>query len=366
LVIAFYISGHGFGHASRQIEIMNALAARRPDLQILLRTAVPRWLPERTLTARHVLVDRPCDTGIVQIDSLRLDAKATIDAAREFYDGLEARSREEAALLRDRGVRLVVADAPPLACSAAVEAGLDAIVISNFTWDWIYEEYREWLPAAPRLISTIEHAYGQAIAGWRLPMHGGFASFANLVDLPFVARHARHGRDETRAAFGLPLDRPLVLSSFGGYGVDGLDLNRLDCLDTWAVAVTGRPGAVLPRGVHLVEDGQIYTRGFRYEDLVNAADVVLTKPGYGIVSECLANRTAMVYTSRGRFAEYPVLVSAMQEILRSAYLPHEDLFAGRWRAALDAAHSAPAPPRNPPTNGAEVVASMIESLVPGP
>jgi hypothetical protein len=161
--VAFYISGHGFGHASRQIEIINALAARRPGLNVLLRTAVPRWLPERTLTARHVLVDRPCDTGIVQIDSLRLDAKATIDAAREFYDQLDAHSRQEAALLRDHGVRLVIADAPPLACSAAVVAGIDAVVISNFTWDWIYEEYREWLSTAPDLIPTICGANAQGI-----------------------------------------------------------------------------------------------------------------------------------------------------------------------------------------------------------
>ena len=39
VTIAFYISGHGFGHASRQIEIINALAVRRSDLRILIRTA---------------------------------------------------------------------------------------------------------------------------------------------------------------------------------------------------------------------------------------------------------------------------------------------------------------------------------------
>ena len=30
----------------------------------------------------------------------------------------------------------------------------------------------------------------------------------------------------------------------------------------------------------------------------------MTKPGYGIISECVANGTAILYTSRGRFAEY--------------------------------------------------------------
>ena len=65
----------------------------------------------------------------------------------------------------------------------------------------------------------------------------------------------------------------------------------------------------LPPGIHVIDDDWIYERGFRYEDLVRASDVVMTKPGYGIVSECLANGAAILYTARGRFAEYPVMVA---------------------------------------------------------
>ena len=357
--LAVYISGHGFGHASRQIEILNAVAARVPDLHVLLRTAVPRWLVERTLRAPFSLVDIPCDTGVVQIDSLRLDAQATIDEARVFYDRLDERIPAELSLLRDHGVQLVLADAPPLACAAAAAAGIDSIVVSNFTWDWIYEEFREYLPRAPDLIPQIQRAYANADAGWRLPMHGGFASFETVIDTPFVARHARHTRAETRARFDLPESRPVVLSSFGRYGVADLDLHQLDCLDTWTVLITEKPDAVLPAGVRLIANDDVYARGFRYEDLVLACDVVLTKPGYGIVSECLGHGTAMVYTSRGRFAEYPVLVSAMERYLRCAYLSHEDLFAGRGRSALEAARSSPLPSDRPATDGADVIARMI-------
>ena len=76
-------------------------------------------------------------------------------------------------------------------------------------------------------------------------------------------------------------------------------------------------------------------------------DVVATKPGYGIIAECIANGTALVYTSRGRFAEYDVLVREMPRYLRCAYLDNEALLAGRWQAALDAALNAPAPPETP-------------------
>jgi L-arabinokinase len=319
-------------------------------------------LLERTINSPFQLVDDPCDTGVVQIDSLHLDAQKTIDCARDFYATYDARVAREASRLRDRGVSLVIADAPPLACAAAHATGIPSVVISNFTWDWIYEEYREELAAAPHLVPLIAESYARADAAWRLPVHGGFASFRTIVDVPFVARHAAHAREETRAVFGLPADRPIALISFGGYGVADLDLQRLDCLDRWSILLTGTaPAGDLPAGVHVIDDTWIYERGFRYEDLVHAVDVVMTKPGYGIVSECLANDTAIVYTPRGRFAEYPVMVAEMPRFLRCAEISHEDLFAGRWLAALDRAIDAAAPPTRPSTNGADVIADMISA-----
>jgi hypothetical protein len=255
----------------------------------------------------------------------------------------------------------VFSDAPPRGRAAAAAAGIPSVVVSNFTWDWIYEEYREHLPEAPGLIATVRKAYRHARAAWRLPMHGGFETFDTIVDVPFVARHARHDRAQTRRSLRLPaMTRRLALSSFGGYGVGDLDLHSLDCFDTWDVVVTGNtPPASLPRGVHFINETTIYDRGLRYEDLVHAADVVVTKPGYGIISECIANRTAMVYTSRGRFPEYEVLVREMPRYLRGAYIEQDCLRSGRWRAALDAAADAPAPPEHPDTDGARIVAEMI-------
>jgi L-arabinokinase len=354
--VAFYISGHGFGHASRQVEIINAFARRRPDVAIILRTAVTRSLLDRTLTARFVLDDRPVDTGVVQIDSLQLDEAATIARARDFYATIDARAAAEADLLRAHGVRFVVADAPPLGCAAAARAGVPSVVVSNFTWDWIYAEYREHLEAAPELIPAIQAAYRLADEVWRLPMHGGFPPPQNgatarqaVFDVPFVARHATHAPAETRARLGLPADRKLVLPSFGAYGVRGIpvDQDALDLDSSWHVVQSS--------------DAEIQAAGLRYQDVVRAADVVVTKPGYGIIAECIANDTALAYTSRGRFAEYAVLVGEMPRYLRCAYLDNEALLSGRWRQALDAAVSAPPPPERPPTNGAEVIADMIAS-----
>jgi L-arabinokinase len=369
-MIAVYISGHGFGHASRQIEIINAAARVVPGLRVLIRSTVPRWLFDRTIAPPFTVDAQPCDTGAVQIDSLRLDARGTIEQARDFYEGFDARVEREADRLRHEGVVLAIVDAPPLACAAAARAGIPSVVVANFTWDWIYREYRDELALAPGLLPTIERAYRTAAAAWRLPMHGGFETFDNewraggqraLVDVPLVARHACVSREDVRRQLGLPADRKIALSSFGGYGVRDLDLSALDCLDDWDVVVTGETASDAPAGVHCFGNSYVYDIGLRYQDLVAASDVVVSKPGYGIVSECIANGTPLVFTPRGRFAEYPVLVEHVERWLPHAFLPSDQLLAGRWRAALTAAHACPRPPA-PPTNGAAVIAGMIGAL----
>ena len=204
--LAFFISGHGFGHASRQIEIINALAPMiRDRYDIVVRTAAAPWLFDRTLRTAVTFLPGACDTGVVQIDSLRLDEAATIAAAREFYAPVDQRIQSEAALLRERRVALVISDAPPLACAAAAAAGVPSIVISNFTWDWIYEGYeRSFEREAPNVLPFIREAYAEASAGWRLPLGGGFQTFDAVVNLPLVARHATRSRPDVIAALGLP------------------------------------------------------------------------------------------------------------------------------------------------------------------
>lgn len=362
--VAFYISGHGFGHASRQIEVINALAARDRAPAIVVRTSAARWLFDRTVRAPFRYLEGPCDTGVVQVDSLELDERRTIREADAFHRRLPELAEQEAAILRREDVRLVIADAPPLACAAAALANVPAVVLANFTWDWIYEGYPEPLAAAPRLVPDIQAAYAAASAGWRLPMPGGFETVREVTDLPFIARHARHEPVAVRRTLALPSDRRLALTSFGGYGVRGLDLDRLDCLGRYGVVITGtrNPGS-LPAGVHFVSEPRLYAAGLRYEDLVAAVDIVVTKPGFGIIAECVANDTAMLYTSRGRFREYDVMVAEMPRFLRCGYIDHDALFAGRWGDALDRVMARPPAPEQAATNGAEIAAEMIAERV---
>jgi hypothetical protein len=350
--IVFYISGHGFGHAARAIELIRTLMTRCPDGRVVVRTAAPPQLfaPIAAVYGPMIVVQAiEADTGVVQVDSLRLDEADTVRQAARFYATFDRRIAWEAAVLQRARADLVIGDVPPLAFAAARRAGLPSVAVGNFTWDWIYSLYPAFDRLAPGVIPEIQRAYAMATRALRLPLHGGFEPMAAVTrDIPFIARRSSRDPAATRRALGLAGDRLVVLPSFGAYGAD-LPIERLRQSDRFTII---EPVADLPGGL-------------LYQDLVAAADVVVSKPGYGIVSECVANDTALLYTSRGRFIEYDVFVAGMPEVLRCRYISQDDLLAGRWADAIEALVAQPAPPQHPRIDGANVAAEEILDLVIG-
>lgn len=366
--LVYYISGHGFGHASRSIEVVNALLALAPDLPIQIRTAAPRWLFDLTVRGPFGFDALSTDPGVVQHDSLSLDAGETIRRADAYVRELPLLAAREAAYLRDVDAAFVMADIPPLALDAAHRAGVPAMALGNFTWDWIFRDYAGGAAAA----DALGEVYRRGQRAFRLPLCGGFETIPEVIDLPFIARQARHAPADTRARLGLPEGR-LALVSFGGYGVSGINLDVLSRTEGWSLLVSAsvpfgpdrRPLAeVATRGaLHPLDEPAMYAMGLRYEDVVASVDVVVTKPGYGIISECVANDTALLYTDRGHFIEYDVLVREMPRYLPCAYLPQAELLTGHWQAALDQLVQVPRPAARPPIDGAAIAARwLLEQL----
>ena len=366
--IVFYISGHGLGHAARSIEVINAILAKRPETRVGVRTSAPRWLFDLSVKGKVQFSTLECDTGVVQVDALTLDEADSIRRAAAFHSDLVTRAASETRVLRELGAGLIVGDLPPLAFAVGASAGIASIGLGNFTWDWIYADYPR-VRLAPSLLPAIRGAYAKASMALRLPMSGGFESFSNVKDIPFIARHAAKTRDEVIKILKLPAEKPFILSSFGGYGLQSLDTEQLTKFKKYTVLQTvnvpmsrARSAATLTdkKGslVTINEEG-MYDVGIRYEDLVGASEAVVTKPGYGIISEAIANDAALLYTSRGHFPEYDVLVEEMPKYLRNAFINPDDLFAGKWESHVDKLLAQAKIKKKPETNGADVAAEIL-------
>jgi predicted glycosyltransferase len=102
-----------------------------------------------------------------------------------------------------------------------------------------------------------------------------------------------------------------------------------------------------------------------YENLVRAVDVVVTKPGYGIVADLISHQVRTLYTERGEFAEYPHLVQALDDCATAEFIPQDQLLSGNLAPYLS--RLLDRKPNWPAVrlDGAEVAARKIVELMDG-
>ena len=350
LTVALAVSGHGFGHAVRSAEVARALIAR--GARVVVRTEAPRWLfPEDVEWLPSP--GWPLDIGVVQHDGLDFDIDATRDRWRAFAGEFDSRASTEGNLLREADVNIVVGDIPPLGFAAASHAGLPSFAVSNFTWDWIYALW----PDFEDIVARVRSGYGHADALLRLPLHAtdaeAFVAFEHVRDVPLIGRHATRSRDAIRCDLGLAADRRVVLISFGGFNAAGLDVSQLGRWSDYTFVLIQHKGSLPANVLNLNESPADYV------SLLAACDVVVTKPGYGIVADCLANRVAVLFTDRGPFREYEVLARDLTRLGRARYVPRQTVLSGALGPDLDALLESDLRWTDLPMNGADVVADHV-------
>ena len=200
--------GHGFGHASRSIEVINAILANAPGN--------PHRRADRPLRAGSSTSRSRArwPTAARARHGRRAGGRAIARRGRQhpprlaFHSDLVTRAASETRSLRELGAGLIVGDIPPLAFAVSASSGIPSIGLGNFTWDWIYADYPR-VRLAPSLLPAIRGAYAKASMALRLPMSRGFDTFSNIKDIPFIARHATRTRAEVCKLLKIPTDKPI-------------------------------------------------------------------------------------------------------------------------------------------------------------
>jgi len=345
--------------------VIAELRARAPSLAIHVRSNAPHWIfRERDARAACSGGELELDPGMLQPNGLDLDLPATLAAHERFCADWERHVAREAAFLRELGVGLVVSDIAPLAFAAAARAGLPAIGVANFSWDWILDAYCAREPAWRPIVARYAEAYATAELLLRLPLCGEFPAFPRVRDVPLLVHRSRRSREACRRAIGLdPRERRrVVLVSFGGFGHAALRAAAADDLHGYLFVSIGAPPAELGAAWQLLPR----PAPVPHEDLVQACDAVLGKPGYGTVAEVMAHGARFLHLPREDFREIPVLQSALRRFGGSRELPRADFESGRWRGPLDALFAEPAPrPCEPADGAAHTALALLEALQRG-
>ncbi len=357
-LIAYYISSHGYGHGVRSCSIIRAMNEMYPDITVHVVSELPvPFLSNQIGSHKNRIRARSFDVGMVQLDSIRVDVDATLQKAEKLYSRRSQLAETEADLLREAGVDLIVADIPGLPLEAATLAGVPGIAVGNFGWDWIYSDFVPRNPRWQPIVDMFREQYAKADLLLRLPFCEEMSAFRRIEDIPLVASPGHPRRQEIAALTDCDPAKKWILLSFTTLEWSREALARVERIREYEF-LTVLPLKWETQNVHALSREQI-----TFSDVIASADAVISKPGFGILSDCAVNRKPLIYADRSDFLEYPVLEAAIRKYLKHVHIPATRLYEGDLLESLEVIWSSPEPTSKLQWGGDRVAARRIAGFL---
>ncbi|NJK72416.1 MAG: glycosyl transferase [Synechococcaceae cyanobacterium SM2_3_60] len=355
------ITSHGFGHITRTATILNRWQQLNPEILPIFVTTAPHWLLAQYMQGPFLQRPLRLDVGVVQADSVQMDLAATKAQVQALQADAARLVRAEADFCRLNRVRLIYADIPPLATAIAKAAAVPCVMVSNFGWDLIYRAF-----AAPNQNPAFYDPEFAALADWcaelyagcdlllQVPLNEPMPAFPHRQQVGLIASEPRHDPEWVRAQLGLARDRPTLLLTFGGMGLNAVPYTALDQFPDWQFLTFRDDIPDLPN-LYPISGSQ-----WRPIDVMPLCDHVVTKPGYSTIAEALRLGVPVRCLDREGFAESPYLVEGLRRYSQHQIVPPVALESWDW---LEATLTEPSEPAGLDREGNATVVAALEAQV---
>jgi len=272
LKIVYYVTDHGLGHATRTVAIIRELKKRCVD--VVIRSNDPFHFFKKSLPDVKIIYGSTDFIPVMQKNnSMRFADVKTKKKLLKWITNLPLTLTIESQLLKKIQPDLIITDTAFMPILAAKQNQIKCFLISNFVWN-------EALNLPQYLKSYLYSSYDQSDLILKLPF-GTDMDFKNKHDVGLVARYPTISKTQIRKMLGIKKQEKLVLISLSGILKTSIkfpeNIHVLDISD-YSVIKNSK--------IDVFVDGQ---------NLVNAADLVICKCGFGFITECLTSGTKFCY-----------------------------------------------------------------------
>lgn len=305
--VTYYISDYGYGHATRNVAIIRALLRKRNDLEIVIcHSYALEFLKQSFIGESRVFFrNLRTDVGyILKERSIEPNVKRLEAALSNHYKYKEPFIEREKLFYQEKGINAIITDISPLPIEAAFDAKIPSIGISNFTWHTAYQGLIQQSLLQLLQASYEKLSYFFAVACgkeryWGRVGNKNFGFYAREIDLnkvKAIREKVNPDHNKTLVFFGLGMKMNISINELTLW-------NSLNC----EFIVSSNVDIDLPNVTKIPE------KEIESQNYIAAADIVITKAGWGTVSEAIAGKTPLLIIDRKGMQEDQNTIDYLQE-----------------------------------------------------
>ena len=328
--ICFYISDYGYGHASRDIAIIRRFLSEDDDVRIHIKTDKAFHFVKQSLLQKNVeVIQQKNDIGVVfKENSVIVDRVKTEKMLKEWLNSWDDYIQNEKRFCENHNIDLILSDIVPQPFIVADELDIPGIAISNFTWHYIFYNLFGDTPATER----IKEAYQCADMALVLPFNEDmdFLKFRKKKEISLVSREITVDREEMRRRHGVRDDELLIYLGVG-ISFDPAYMRGMKKIDVSNVKFLVSSNAELPfENVIKIPNNETETQNY-----IGMCDLVVSKTGYGTVSEAVRARIPMFLLKREGFKEDELIGNKVEEMSIGKFISEKSFLDGDWVSDLN-------------------------------
>lgn len=350
----FFITSHGFGHASRACAIIDKLAVSNSN-KFFLFTETPKWFFENSLQTPFTYFAFQTDVGLVQTNPFNEDLDQTLHELKKYYPFGSNLISFITKLIVENKIDIVVCDISALGIYIADKLHIPSVLIENFTWDWIYEFYTKTKPQLKKYISYLEQIYQKSAI--RITSEPFCLAKSQAYQVSPIFRETRHAKQKVLKDLSINDDDDIILISMGGIPIEKFAQKKVSSVKNIKFLV---PVNYLSQ---IQFDGSIiylpHNHQFYHPDLVNISKLLIGKVGYSTIAEVYSLRKPFMYIGRENFPESKILEKFITSTIVSKATRLEKFFSDEWFEDIENLIQTIVEPK-PIVNGADQVVRIIE------
>ncbi|KAF6245788.1 glycosyltransferase family protein [Nitrosopumilus sp. b2] len=295
--IVVYVSDHGYGHAARAISLLREF--KSDNYEIIIKNSNAFNFLKKSLPETRV-INWKTDVGPITNISKKTDSENTFKFYSNWIKNEKKWLSHELDFFKNKKLDLVISDISPMGIRFAKKINVPSITVANFTWNDILKKF----PSDKRkeeILDWLCNSFGMTDLAIKTPLSMELDGLKNPKKSSLLCRSITTTQKQLFKK--LFLNHKPITVYLGSNFQSKINIS------------TNKSNPLVQIINNDVKTEKKTIKNFtEVQNIISISNFVISKPGYGIISECINSRCPIFLIPRKNYPEDELLCKISKKL----------------------------------------------------